>query len=106
MAEEIQSGPQVVVAFQNYNPPFDAEKTIRRLLRIVSANYLWGLHAIVLTNMGALSRKEREEKGLGRRRVPLKESLGYYNREWKGQPARITLLLDNVEKQWGRSWLR
>lgn len=106
MDEEIQPSPQIVVAFQNYTPPFDAEKAVRRLLRIVAANFLWGLHTIVLTNVGALSHNEREQKGLGRRRAPLREGLGYYTRAWKGQPARITLLLDNVEKRWGRSWLR
>jgi len=106
MAEESQSGPQVVLAFQNYAPPFDAEKAIRRMLRIVPPKYLWGLHAVVLTNVGALSHSRREQKGLGRRRAPLKEGLGHYTRSWRGQPAEITLLLDNLEKRWGRSWLR
>jgi hypothetical protein len=106
MAEEVQSGPRIILAFQNYAPPFDAEKAIRRMLQIVPSKYLWGLHAVVLTNVGALSHKQRQQKGLGRRRVPLKQSLGYYTRAWKGQPARITLLIDNLERQWGRPWLR
>ncbi len=66
-----------------------------------------GLHAIVLTNMGSLSRKERDRRTRGRdRRIALGQALGYYTQAWKGEPARITLLLDNLEKQWGRSWLR
>ncbi len=106
MAKESQSGPRIVLAFQNYTPPFDVEKAIGRMLRVVPPNYLRGLHSIVLTNVQALSREARERKGLGRRRVPLSESFGYYTRSWKGEPARITLLIDNLEKRWGRSWLR
>jgi hypothetical protein len=33
--------PQIILAFQNYAPPFDAEKTIRRMLRIVLSS-TWG----------------------------------------------------------------
>jgi hypothetical protein len=107
MPEEIQPSPQIVVVFQNYTPPFDAEKAIRRLLRTVPPKYLWGLHAIVLTNVGSLSRMERDQRTRGRdRRIALGQALGYYTQAWKGEPARITLLLDNLEKQWGRSWLR
>lgn len=106
MAEETQSGPRVSLAFQNYTPSYDAEKAIRRMLQVVPPKYLRGLHSIVLTNVGALSRKQREQKGIGRRREPLGKSHGYYTRAWKGQPAQITLLLDNLEKRWGRSWLR
>src|SRR6266581_6524008 len=106
MTEEPQPGPQIVLAFQNYTPPFDAEKVIRRMLRIVPANYLWGLHSIVLTNVQALSRRERDRKTWGRRRVALGDTLGYYTPEWHGEPAHITILVDNLEKHWGRKWLR
>jgi len=105
-AEEKQSGPRIVVAYQNYKPPFNSEKVIRNMLAVVPANYLWGLHSIVLTNVQALSRKSREQKGAGRRRVPLSKALGYYTQAWKGEPARVTLLIDNLQKQWGRAWLR
>lgn len=106
MAEETTPGPRVVEAFQGYAPSFDISRVIRRMLRVVPPNFLWGLHAIVLTNVGALSRKERERKTWGRRRVKLGEALGYYSQEWKGEPARITILVDNFEKQLVRSWMR
>jgi hypothetical protein len=76
------------------------------MLRIVPPKYLWGLHSVVLTNVDALSRKERDRKTWGRRRVSLGEALGYYNQEWRGEPAHITILIDNVEKRTGRKWLR
>lgn len=106
MTESTDNGSQIVLAFQNYTPPFDAEKAIRGMLQIVPANYLWGLRRIVLTNVQALSRKERDRKTWGRRHVALGDTLGYYTPEWHGEPAYITILLDNLEKHWGRKWLR
>jgi hypothetical protein len=101
-----QFGPQIVVAYQNYKPPFDSEKVIRAMLAIVPTRYLWGLHSIVLTNVQALPHESRIRKGAGRRRIPLGKALGYYTQAWKGEPARVTVLIDNLEKRWGRAWLR
>jgi len=106
MAEESQSGPQIIVAFQNYAPPFDPERAVRGMLRYVPAKFLHGLHRIVFTNVDALSRKERDRKTWGRRRVTLSETLGYYSQEWQGNPAHITILVDNFERRWSRGWLR
>jgi hypothetical protein len=106
MAEKSQTGPRIVLAFQNYAPPFDAEKAIRRMLRVVPPKFLVGLHTIVLTNAAALSRREREQKTWGRRRVSLGDALGYYSQAWKGEPARITILVDNFEKKLDRTWKR
>lgn len=39
MSGETNSGPHIVLAFQDYAPPFDAEKAVRRMLRIVPTNY-------------------------------------------------------------------
>lgn len=106
MTEETQFGPQIVVAFQNYVPPFDVEKAVNRMLRIVPPKYLWGLHTIVLTNVEALSRTERDRKTWGRhRRVTLSEVRGYYTPEWSGGPAHITILVDNLEERMGK-WRR
>ena len=76
------------------------------MLRMVPPRFVSGLHTIVLTNIAALPHNVRERKRLGRRRAVWKHSLGYYIRSWKGQPAGITLLIDNLEKSWGRKWLR
>jgi hypothetical protein len=102
--QEAESGPRVIEAFQGYTPPFNATKAIRRMLKVVPPKFLWGLHTVVLTNVGALSRNERERRG--GTRVKLGEALGYYNQEWNGQPARITILVDNIEKESSRRWLR
>jgi hypothetical protein len=101
--EPAESGPRIIKAFQGYTPPFNATKAIRRMLKVVPPKFLWGLHTVVLTNVGALSRNEREQKG--RTRIN-GEALGYYNQEWNGQPARITILVDNIQKESSRRWLR
>jgi len=104
--EKSQSGPQIVVAFQNYTPPFNAKKVIGNMLRVVPPQYLWGLHSVILTNVQALSRKERDRRALSQTKLALGKSLGYYTQSWKGEPAQVTLLIDNLEKSWGRGWLR
>ena len=106
MAADTESTPRIVESFQAYTPPFDAKKAIRRMLRETPRQFLYGLHSVVLTNSGALSRKERDRKTWGHRRVSLGEALGYYSQQWRGEPARITILLDNLEKRMGRKWLR
>lgn len=107
MSEQSQPVPRLILAFQAYTPPFNAEEAVHRMLKIVPSQHLWGLDSIVLTNVPeALARTELEQRTLGRRRVPLKDSLGYYKPAWHGQPAQITLLVDNLERYWKRIWLR
>src|SRR5882757_107851 len=106
MAEQMESMPRIVESLQAYTPPFDAKKAIHRMLGDTPPRLLDGLHSVVLTNSGALSRKERDRKTWGRRRVALGDTLGYYSQEWRGEPAHITILLDNLEKRMGRKWLR
>lgn len=107
MTDQPQIGPQIIEAFQGYSPPFEPTSLIRRMLKNVPPQFLAGLHAIVLTNASALSREERNRKTRGRgQSFSLGSALGYYSQAWKGEPARVTILVDNIEKQWGVSWLR
>jgi hypothetical protein len=107
MIDETQPKPQIIEAFHDYAPPFDATKIVGRMLRDVPRQFLLALDSIVLTNVAALSRQERERKTRRReRRITLGEARGYYGQAWKGELARITILLDNFEKRFGRSWLR
>jgi hypothetical protein len=107
MTEDSELKPRVIESFESYSPPFDVTKAVRRMLRDVPPKFLHGLDSIVLTNVAALSRQQRNRRTRGRgQRTTLGESLGYYSEAWKGEPAHITILVDNFEKQWGRSWLR
>jgi hypothetical protein len=107
MTEDSELKPRIIEAFESYRPPFDVTRAVRRMLRDVPPKFLHGLNSIVLTNVAALSRQQRNQRTRGRgQRTTLGEALGYYTQAWKGDPARITILVDNFEKQWGRSWLR
>ena len=106
MTEESPPGPRVIEAFQGYSPSFHVDCLIHEMLREVPSRLLWGLHSVVLTNAAALSRKERKRKGLGHPRMALEKALAYYSQAWMGEPARIVILLDNIENQWSGLWWR
>ncbi|MGA8768566.1 MAG: hypothetical protein WB559_16240 [Candidatus Acidiferrales bacterium] len=94
---EAAPGPQIVEAYKNYTPPFNAAKTVRRLLRYVPPKYLVGLKTVVLTNQQAMSRDQRRRKLWSRRRkVPMDRVRGTYCAAWKGNPAWIQLFVDKI----------
>jgi hypothetical protein len=104
--EALKPGPRILEAFEDYAPPFSASESIGRMLKVVPPELLHELDAIVLTNAAALSEKERGRKTWGHENVPLDQSMGYYSPGRNGEPARIRLLVDNIEKSWGRPWFR
>jgi len=88
---------RVVEAYRGYTPPFDAAKTVGRLLATVPEKYLVGLDCIVLNNFSGLSRDHRLGKVTSRkRRIPKSRTLGFYRREWHGKPAYIELHVDKI----------
>jgi hypothetical protein len=97
-------------AYRDYNPPFDATSVVRRLLKPVPDKYLVGLDCIVLSNFSGLSRDRRIGKLVSRkRRVSKSRTLGYYRREWHGQPAYIELYVDKIAEyikvERGPTWI-
>lgn len=98
---------EIVEKYDGFSPPFDVPSVVRRLLRTVPGQYLGGLKAIVLTNVSALPRRRRRRKSRSRGRVVQPSgAAGFYHREWKGEPAHIVLLVDQICSRWGRRWLR
>jgi hypothetical protein len=94
---EAAPGPQIVEAYKNYSPPFNAAKTVSLLLRYVPSQYLAGLKTIVLTNQEAMSHDQRRRKLWSRRRkVPMNRVRGRYFQAWKGDPAWIELFVDKI----------
>jgi hypothetical protein len=90
-------GPQIVEAYQNYSPHFDAVKTVRLLLRYVPPQYLAGLRTIVLTNHQALSHDRRRQKLKSRgKKIPMNRVRGTYHQAWKGNPAWIRIFVDQT----------
>ena len=76
------------------------------MLKVVPPELLHELDTIVLTNAAALSAKDRGRKTWGHENAPLDQSMGYYSPGQNGEPTQITLLVDNIEKSWGRPWFR
>jgi hypothetical protein len=92
---DTRSDPQIVEAYKNYTPPFDAAKVVRILLRYVPEQHLTGLRTIVLTNHAALSHDQRRRKLWSRgRKYSMNEIRGTYHQAWKGAPAWITVFVD------------
>ncbi len=90
-------GVYIREAYKDYTPPFDAVKVVDRLLNGIPKKYLAGLHTVVITNMGHMSREERRRKTKSRKRkVILSQRGGSYCEQWKGEPAHIQLILDNI----------
>ena len=107
MTHEPKFQPVIIEAYQGYAPSFNVAKLIRQMIGEVPPRFLVGLKSVVLTNKTALARRDRERKLLSRgKRVVQGDTLGYYSEAWKGEPARITLLVDNIEKQCSRRWSR
>lgn len=94
---ETPSAPQIVEAYKNYAPSFDAPKTIRLLLRHVPEKYLVGLKTIVLTNRESLSHDQRRRRPWSRgRKYSMNRVLGDYHQAWKGESAWIRIFVDQT----------
>jgi hypothetical protein len=101
------NGPQVIVNFSGYEPPFDVSSTVQHLLDSVPKKYLAGLSAVVLTDTGALSRKRRNSTVKARqRKMRLNAAAGLYHATAKGNPAWIEIFVDNTVRGWEKTlWL-
>jgi hypothetical protein len=86
---------RIVESYQDYRPPFDAAKVVRRLLRTVPQKYLLGLDCVVLVNDASLPRKDRVGKTRSRKRkVDKSHILGRYHPEWRGKRPWIEIRVD------------
>jgi hypothetical protein len=80
--------------YQDYRPPRYARPTIARLLLALPQHYLLGLQSVVLTNAAAIGRgKTRRIQG---KKYLRNTCLGWYYPKWKGEPAWIEIVVDNI----------
>ena len=109
-SDEASSGnqansPQVIVSFTGYEPPFDPEPIIRRMLDSVPRNCLVGLSTVVLSNAGGLSGKRRNTRVKSRkRRVGWAAASGLYHPATRGNFAWIEIFVDNALRGWEKRW--
>jgi hypothetical protein len=89
--------PRIVTNFSDYSPFFDAKAVASRMIASIPRNYLYGLDAIVLTNMDSLSRKRQTSVTKSRKRkVRIGQAAGLYHGKWQGKPAWIEIFVDKT----------
>ena len=92
---------EILEKYSEYEPKVPIRKAVDRLVQSVPEKYLSGLKKIILTNSGALNRKERREKTRWRKRkLNVSESFGSYHQEWQSEPAHIKIYVDNLLNYW------
>jgi hypothetical protein len=88
---------EIKSAYLDYEPPFDVERAVRRMLDLTPPEHLAGLRTIVLRNAAGLNHERRRSKTLSRKRkVAIARCRGLYHQRWKGEPAWIEIFVDNV----------
>ncbi|MCC6488041.1 MAG: hypothetical protein IT364_11130 [Candidatus Hydrogenedentes bacterium] len=90
-------GVDVVESYRDYTPRRSYTPYVCDLLKCVPKRYLAGLDRVVLTDAAGQPRRERRRKTRSRkRRVPLIEARGFYQRAWRGNRAFIQLYVDRI----------
>lgn len=80
--------------YKNYEPPRWVEKSVRRLLKSLSEEHLLGIGAIVLTDSASVGKGKTNR--VGGRKYKRNKCFGFYNPAWRGEPAWIQLIVDNI----------
>jgi hypothetical protein len=98
--------PEIIDAYQGYDPPCDVKRIVTLLLRYVPSENLVGLKSIVLTNSEGLSRDQRRQKTWSRKRkIRIADALGLYYRATPHSGATIRILVDNILRTYPKSFL-
>jgi len=80
--------------YKEYQPPSNIRRTVEKLLSSLPERYQSGLESVVLTNAGAVSRgKTNRIRG---KKYRQQECGGFYHHRYKGDPAWIEIIVDNV----------
>jgi hypothetical protein len=88
---------EVKSVYHEYQPPFDVERAVRRMIKLTAPEHLAGLRTIVLRNSAGLNHERRRSKTLARKRkIAVAKCRGLYHQRWKGEPAWIEIFVDNV----------
>lgn len=83
--------------YVEYEPPFDVQRAIERMLGTVPEKYLLGLGSVVLTNGRALTGKRARRMTWSRgKKVSAAKARGLYHPAWRSDPAWIELRIDSI----------
>jgi hypothetical protein len=77
------------------------------MIASIPANLLFGLDAVVFTDINSLSQKRRTSTTRSRgRKVRIGNTAGLYHRKWQGKPAWIEIFVDQtMGAQSGHQWI-
>ena len=96
---------KLIASFSEYSPRFDVIAVASRMVAAIPRSFLFGLDAIVFTNMGSRSGKRRRSKTKSRKRVVgIERAAGLYHAKWQGQPAWIEIFVDQTMHDSDRQW--
>ena len=88
---------EVFEHYRGWKPALDLKAAVEGLLALTPPQYLCGLGSIVLSNSAGLPHDRRRGVTKARgKKVVIANALGLYHQAWKGQPAWIELLADNI----------
>jgi hypothetical protein len=95
---------EIYESYKAYVPPHWVRPTIERLLDSVGPEHVGGLRPIVLTDSASIGRgKARRVAG---KRYERSACRGFYYQEWRGKPAWIQLVTDNIVAGYPKFLLR
>ena len=81
-------------SYKGFVPPPWFRPTVERLLMSLPPEHVGGLKSVILTDSASIGRgKTRRVAG---RKYDRKTCRGFYYQEWRGQPASIQLVTDNI----------
>lgn len=85
---------KIYESYKDFTPPLWFRPTVERLLMSLAPEHRGGLQSVVLTNSASIGRgKTRRVAG---RKHDRNECRGFYYQAWRGKPAWIQLVTDNV----------
>ena len=90
---------QIIESYKDYRPPINVVKTVDRLLKGIPNRYLGNLHKVIIIDSNNLSNKYRKKKVRSSgKTLNYKDCYGFYYEAWRGRPAYIELIIDNIFK--------
>jgi hypothetical protein len=85
---------EIVESYRAYVAPKWIRPTLSRLLSATDPHHLNGLGAIVLTDSASIGKGKTQR--VDGRKYSRQECRGFYHPRWRGERARIELVVDNM----------
>lgn len=81
-------------SYKSFVPPPWFRPTVERLLMSLPLEHVGGLKSVILTDSASIGRGKTHR--VAGRKYYRNTCLGFYHRQWRGQPAWVQLVTDNI----------